>query len=78
MMRFLSGLFLVVLVAGLVLLAYENNRDTVVNAWSWQADVSLPLLIGGAYLLGMLSGWWLVGMVKRSWRRVTEHEPARA
>ncbi len=77
-MRFLSGLFLIVLVAVLGLLAYENNRDTTLNAWTWNLDVPLPLLIGGVYLLGMVSGWWLVGLMKRSWQRVTEPDRARA
>ncbi len=77
-MRLLSGLFLLVLVVALGLLAYENNRDTVLNAWTWRADVPLPLLVVTVYLLGMLSGWWLVGMTKRSWQRLTEPDRARA
>ena len=77
-MRFLSGLFLVVLLAVLGLLAYENNRETTLNAWTWHLDVPLPLLIGGVYVLGMVSGWWMVGTVKRSWQRVTEPDRATA
>ena len=77
-MRFLSGVFLIVLVAVLGLLAYENNRDTTLNAWTWNLDVPLPLLIGGVYVLGMVSGWWMVGTVKRSWQRVTEPDRATA
>ena len=77
-MRFLSGLFLLVLIAALGLLAYENNRDTVLNAWKWSLDVPLPLFVLGVYLLGMLSGWWLMGLVKRSWQRMTEPDRARA
>ena len=76
-MRFLSGLFLLILVAALGLLAYENNRATTLDAWKWRVDAPLPLLLGGAYVLGMLSGWWLVGLVKRSWQRVTEPDRAR-
>ena len=77
-MRFLSGLFLLVLVAGLGYLAYENNRETSLNAWTWRVDVPLPLLVLAVYVLGMLSGWWLVGLMKRSWQRVTEPDRARA
>lgn len=75
-MRMLSALFLLVLVAGLGVLAYENNRETSLNAWTWRADVPLPLLLVGVYALGMVSGWWLVGAVKRSWQRVTEPDRA--
>jgi uncharacterized membrane protein YciS (DUF1049 family) len=75
-MRAISGLFLVVLVVALGYLAYENNSDTVLNAWTWRLDVPLPLLVAAVYLLGMLSGWWLFGLVKRSWQRVTEPDRA--
>jgi lipopolysaccharide assembly protein A len=71
-MRLLSGLFLLLLVGGVGYLAYENNRDTSLNAWTWRADVPLPALVVGVYLLGMVSGWWMVGLMKRSWQRVTE------
>lgn len=78
MMRFLSGLFLLALVVGLGYLAYENNRETSLNAWTWRMDVSLPLLVAGVYVLGMVSGWWLIGLTKRSWQRVTEPDRATA
>ena len=77
-MRFLCGLFLLALVVGLGYLAYENNRETSINAWTWRLDVPLPLLVLAVYVLGMLSGWWLVGLMKRSWQRVTEADRARA
>lgn len=77
-MRFISGLFLIAVIAVLGVLAYENNRDTALNAWTWRMDVPLPLLVLAVYVLGMLSGWWMVGLMKRSWQRVTEPDRARA
>jgi hypothetical protein len=78
MMRFLSGLFLIALITGTGYLAYENNRETSLNAWTYHMDVPLPVLVGAVYVLGMLSGWWMVGLMKRSWQRVTEPDHARA
>ncbi len=75
-MRLISGLFLVALITVAALLTYENNTVTRVNAWTWNADVPLPVLVGGVYLLGMVSGWWMVGLLKRSWQRVTEPDRA--
>ena len=77
-MRLLSALFLIALVAPLAVLAYENNRDTTLHAWNWRADVPLPLLVVVVYLMGMISGWWLLRLVKRSWQRATEPDRARA
>jgi uncharacterized integral membrane protein len=77
-MRIISGLFLVALIVGLALLAYENNRETSLNAWNWHWNVPLPVLLAATYALGMVSGWWLFGLVKRSWQRVTEPDRARA
>jgi lipopolysaccharide assembly protein A len=77
-MRFFSGLFLIMLIGAVGFLAYENNRDTVLNAWKWSWDVPLPFLVLAVYLLGMVSGWWLLGLMKRSWQRVTEPGRARA
>lgn len=71
-MRLLSALFLIALVGGLGYLTYINNHSTTVSAWTWHGDLPLPLLVGSVYVLGMVSGWWLVGMAKRSWQRVTE------
>jgi uncharacterized integral membrane protein len=77
-MRLLSALFLIALIAALGILAYENNREITLNAWNWRLDVPLPALVLGVYALGMISGWWVLGLVKRSWQRVTEHDRARA
>lgn len=73
-MRFFSALFLIVLIGGVGYLTYENNYMTPISAWKWRGDVSLPLLVAGVYVLGMMSGWWLVGMMKRSWQRITERD----
>lgn len=76
-MRIISGLFLLALVVVLGLLAYENNRPTELNAWTlWSGSVPLPALVGGVYVLGMVSGWWMIGLMKRSWQRATEPDRA--
>lgn len=75
-MRVVSILFLVLLVAVLVILAIENNREATINAFKWSWDLPFPALVVALYALGMLTGWALIGAVKRSWRRVTEYERA--
>lgn len=77
-MRFLSALFLIALVGGLGYLAYINNHSTEISAGAWHQSLPLPALIAGVYALGMVSGWWLIGLTKRSWQRVTEPDRATA
>lgn len=73
-MRAFSLIFLIALVAVLVILAIENNRPATINAFSWSWELPFPAVMAGLYALGMLTGWALIGAVKRSWRRVTERE----
>jgi uncharacterized integral membrane protein len=75
-MRVFSFLFLILFVAALSVLAYENDYTTTVSLLKWEWKVPFPLVIAGVYVLGMLTGWAVIGVVKRSWRRVTEYERA--
>jgi NhaP-type Na+/H+ or K+/H+ antiporter len=72
--RAICFLFLVVFAAVIGVLVYLNSHSIAVSLpfTTRTPEVSFPLLVGGAYLLGMFSGWSVVGMLKRSWQRVTE------
>jgi uncharacterized integral membrane protein len=71
-MRFFSFLVLVVLLGAVGLFAWQNHADVAVRFWNQEMDQPLSLLIGAAYVLGMLSGWSVLGLFRRSWNRVTE------
>jgi uncharacterized integral membrane protein len=71
-MRLLSFLFLVVIVGALGLFASENSEAVSVQFWSWRATYSLALVLGAAFVLGMLGGWSILGAVRRSAARVTD------
>lgn len=54
-MQFLKTLFWVVIAVALVLFASANWTTVTVNLWGGlQADVKLPVLVIGAFLLGFL------------------------
>jgi uncharacterized integral membrane protein len=54
-MQFLRTLFWVALAVGLVLFASVNWHAATINLWGGlEADVKLPVLILGAFLLGFL------------------------
>ncbi len=73
-MKVIYFLFLLVFVAAVGVFAYQNNRPETVTFLDQSREVSFPALIGGTYLLGMLTGWTVVGLLRRSWRRVVEVE----
>jgi uncharacterized integral membrane protein len=70
-MRFIWFLILVIFVTAVVVFAYQNNDAVQLRFFDWGLTVSLALLIGAVYVLGMLSGWSVVGMMRRSIREVT-------
>ena len=79
-MRFLCFLFLLAF-AGLVgAFAWFNREPVSLRLFEWSATLSLAAVAAAAYVLGMLSGWSVVGMLRRSLSRVTErphHAPER-
>jgi uncharacterized membrane protein YciS (DUF1049 family) len=71
-MRFLCFLFLLAFAGAVGAFAYFNQESVSLRFFEWSATYSLAAVVGVAYLLGMLSGWSVVGMLRRSLGRVTE------
>ena len=71
-MRAFCLLFMVVFTAAVALFAYYNQEPTTIRFAEWQATSSLAMIAGIAYVLGMLSGWTVLGMLRRSTNRVVE------
>jgi putative membrane protein len=71
-MRFVYLLILLIVVAAVVIFAVQNNETVTLQYLDRSVSSSLPLLIAAVYLLGMVSGWTVVGFLKRSLQRVTE------
>jgi hypothetical protein len=53
-------------------LAYENQQEVSLTFFNKGIIASVPILVGLTYLAGMLSGWTVVGLVRRSLHRVFE------
>jgi uncharacterized integral membrane protein len=69
-------LFLVLFLAVVGVFAFQNNRSENVTIFNQSWEIPFPLLVGGVYLLGMLTGWTVLGVLKTSLRRVTAGSPA--
>jgi uncharacterized integral membrane protein len=76
-MRVLSGLLLIVFLAAVAVFAAQNRGLVDILVLDSVFRLPLALVVVGSYLLGMLSGWSVVGMVRRSWRQVREADGGR-
>jgi len=71
-MRLFYFILLLVFVGALVAFAVQNRDPVSVKFMDWAETYPLPVFLAAAYVLGMFSGWTVVGMLRRSLRRVTE------
>ena len=70
-MRIMCLIFLLIFLAGVGLLGFWNNREVELMVWDRVVvTTSIPVLVGLTYLAGMLSGWTVVGMLRRSITRI--------
>jgi len=71
-MRYIYFIILVLLLAAVVVFAVQNHEVVTVRFLNNSVSSSMPLLIGAVYLLGMLSGWTVVGFLRHSLRKVAK------
>jgi uncharacterized membrane protein YciS (DUF1049 family) len=71
-MRLIYLLFLVIVIAAIAVFAVQNDEWITLKFINYTKEAPLSALLGIGYGLGMLSGWSVVGMVRRSWQGVTQ------
>jgi putative membrane protein len=71
-MRLVCFVLLLIVLAVVVVFALQNNEAVTLRYLDRSVSTTLPLLIAAVYLLGMVSGWTVIGFLKRSLQRVTE------
>jgi lipopolysaccharide assembly protein A len=71
-MRYLYLLLLVIVLAPIVVFAVQNHDPVTVWFLNQSVTFALSLVIGLVYLLGMVSGSSLVGLLTRTYQHVTE------
>jgi uncharacterized integral membrane protein len=74
-MRLFYVLVLVLFLAVIGVFAFQNQETVSLQFLQERVAWPLALIIGAVYILGMLSGWTVVGFLRRSWREVAEHQP---
>ena len=73
-MRVLMSIFLFIFVVALLTFILQNSRSVPLNFLGWEGNAPMAVLSLGLYFLGMLSGWTVVGFLKKSIRTIREGE----
>ena len=71
-MRRFYFILLLLFLGALGAFAFQHQDAVAIKFMNWGGSYPLPALLGAAYVLGMFSGWTVVGMLRRSLKRVTE------
>jgi len=72
-MRAFYAIVLLLFVAAVAVFAFQNQEAVPLRFLQQSIDNwPLALVIGVVYFLGMLSGWTVVGFLRRSWREVAD------
>ena len=71
-MRFFCFLVLAAAIAAVTVFAVQNDESVSIKYFDREISLPMAQLVGGVYALGMVSGWTVVGMLKRSIERVTD------
>jgi uncharacterized integral membrane protein len=65
-MRYVTGTLAVVLCLAVLVFGIQNRETVGVSFLTWSMSIPKVFLILGTYVLGMLSGWGLVALLKRA------------
>jgi len=71
-MRLFYLLILLAAAGAVALFALENQEQLTLHFFDRSLTQSVSVILGATYLLGMISGWTVIGLLRRSWNRVTE------
>jgi lipopolysaccharide assembly protein A len=70
-MRFIQAVLLLVFLGVIGVFAAQNTQVVSLRFLNWGVESPIAIMSIAIYLLGMLSGWTVVGFMSRSLRDVT-------
>ena len=65
-MKYVTTALTVLLLLVVLIFSIQNRESVAVSFLVWSLSIPKIFLILGTYLIGMLSGWGLVELVKRA------------
>jgi uncharacterized integral membrane protein len=73
-MRYIYGILLILFLGLVIIFSVQNLGDVELRFLNWTVTLPLAVLTVAAYVLGMVSGWSVVGFLRQSYRKVREPE----
>ena len=73
-MHYVTGALAVLLAVIVLAFAIQNLESVQVSLLFWSMNLPKIILILGTYVLGMFTGWGLVGLIKRFWKKGTAQD----
>jgi hypothetical protein len=77
-MRLLCLLFLIAVGAGIAIFAMQNDQQLTLTFFGRPVTAPVVAVVGAAYGLGMLTGWSVVGLLRRSFETATDFRDRQA
>jgi uncharacterized integral membrane protein len=74
-MRWVHLGFLVAVGVAVIVFALQNRDDVTLTVYGWTITGPAVLVLGATYVLGMLTGWSVIGVLRRTIKRATEAPP---
>ena len=71
-MRLIQATLLLLFLAAVGVFALQNNNTTGIKFLSWGVQAPISVLVVGVYLLGMISGGAVFGLIRLSLRKIAE------
>ena len=76
-MRTLYLILFLLFAAVIGVFAWQNREAVSIRFLDRSASLPMPLFVAGVYVLGMFTGWTVVGFIRRSINRATERAEIR-
>jgi putative membrane protein len=71
-MRYVQAVVFLALLATIGIFAIQNMGVVTVNFLTWNISQPVAIVSVAVYLLGMLSGWSILALARRSFHRATQ------
>jgi len=71
-MRYVQAVVFLALLATIGIFAIQNMGVVTVNFLTWNITQPVAIVSVAVYLLGMLSGWSILALARRCFRRATQ------